>query len=63
MSGALEAAEQLRAMFRYGWRADDEQMHAYVEQCVREAATDWLNAGAVGWPGGNLTPRLPRNRA
>ena len=41
-----EAAEQLRAMFRYGWRADDEQMHAYVEQCVREAATDWLNAGA-----------------
>lgn len=43
---APEVAEQLRAMFRYGWRADDEQMHAYVEQCVREAATDWLNAGA-----------------
>lgn len=41
-----EAADQLRAMFRYGWRADNEQMHAYVEQCVREAATDWLNAGA-----------------
>lgn len=24
-----EAADQLRAMFRYGWRADNEQMHAY----------------------------------
>jgi pimeloyl-ACP methyl ester carboxylesterase len=43
---AVAAAEQLQAMFRYGWRADDGQMHAYVEQCVREAATDWLNAGA-----------------
>ncbi|MEV5824656.1 alpha/beta hydrolase [Spirillospora sp. NPDC052242] len=41
-----EAAERLREMFRYGWRADEQEMHAYVEQCVREAGTDWLNAGA-----------------
>lgn len=41
-----EAADRLRNMFRYGWKADDEQMHAYIEQCVREAGTDWLNAGA-----------------
>ncbi|SEG84447.1 Pimeloyl-ACP methyl ester carboxylesterase [Thermomonospora echinospora] len=41
-----EAAERLREMFRYGWRAGEQQMHAYVEQCVREAGTDWLNAGA-----------------
>lgn len=32
-----EAADRLRTMFRYGWKADDDQMHAYVEQCVREA--------------------------
>lgn len=42
---ALEAAERLREMFRYGWRADERQMHAYVEQCVRESGTG-LNAGA-----------------
>lgn len=41
-----EAAQQLRTMFRYGWRANEQQMLAYIEQCVREAATDWLNAGA-----------------
>jgi pimeloyl-ACP methyl ester carboxylesterase len=41
-----EAADRLREMFRYGWRAGEQQMHAYVEQCVREAGTDWLNAGA-----------------
>lgn len=41
-----EAAERLRDTFRYGWRAGEEQMHAYIEQCVREAGTDWLNAGA-----------------
>ncbi|GAA2727869.1 alpha/beta hydrolase [Actinocorallia aurantiaca] len=41
-----EAADRLRAMFRYGWEADDEQMRAYVEQCVREAGGDRLNAGA-----------------
>ncbi len=41
-----EAADRLRAMFRYGWEANDDQMHAYVEQCVREAGGDWLNAGA-----------------
>ncbi|RPK71481.1 Alpha/beta hydrolase family protein [Streptomyces sp. ADI97-07] len=41
-----EAADRLRTMFRYGWKADDDQMHAYVEQCVREAGGDWLNAGA-----------------
>lgn len=41
-----EAADRLRTMFRYGWKADDDQVHAYVEQCVREAGEDWLNAGA-----------------
>jgi pimeloyl-ACP methyl ester carboxylesterase len=41
-----EAAERLREMFQYGLRADEQQMHAYVEQCVRAAGTDWLNAGA-----------------
>ncbi|HEX5568883.1 MAG TPA: alpha/beta hydrolase [Streptomyces sp.] len=41
-----EAADRLREVFRYGWRADDEEMRAYVEQCVREAGRDWLNAGA-----------------
>jgi pimeloyl-ACP methyl ester carboxylesterase len=41
-----EAAERLREMFCYGWRASEQQMHGYVEQCVREAGTDWLNAGA-----------------
>ncbi|MFE6991303.1 alpha/beta fold hydrolase, partial [Streptomyces pharetrae] len=41
-----EAADRLRTMFRYGWKADDDQMRAYVEQCVREAGADWLNAGA-----------------
>lgn len=40
-----EAAERLWEMFRYGWRAGEQQMHAYVEQCVRESGTDWLNAG------------------
>ncbi|MEU6956192.1 alpha/beta hydrolase [Streptomyces sp. NPDC045714] len=41
-----EAADRLRAMFRYGWEADDDRMRAYVEQCAREAGGDWLNAGA-----------------
>jgi pimeloyl-ACP methyl ester carboxylesterase len=41
-----EGAERLRSMFRYGWRAGEPEMRAYVEQCVREAGTDWLNAGA-----------------
>ncbi|MDN3271333.1 alpha/beta hydrolase [Streptomyces sp. MA15] len=41
-----EAVDRLRTMFRYGWKADDDQMRAYVEQCVREAGGDWLNAGA-----------------
>lgn len=41
-----EAADRLRAMFRYGWEADDDRMRAHVEQCVREAGGDWLNAGA-----------------
>jgi pimeloyl-ACP methyl ester carboxylesterase len=48
-----EAAERLRTLFRYGWTADDDQMHAYVERCVRDAASDWLNAGA--------SPRLVRS--
>jgi pimeloyl-ACP methyl ester carboxylesterase len=41
-----EAVHRLRTMFRYGWTADDDQMRAFVEQCVREAGADWLNAGA-----------------
>lgn len=41
-----EAAQRLREMFRYGWRASEQQMHAHIEQCVRETRTDWLNAGA-----------------
>lgn len=41
-----EAADRLRTMFRYGWEANDDQMHAYVEECAREAGGDWLNAGA-----------------
>ncbi|MFI9172399.1 alpha/beta fold hydrolase [Streptomyces lincolnensis] len=41
-----EATDRLRTMFRYGWKADDDQMRAHVEQCVREAGGDWLNAGA-----------------
>ncbi|MET8556140.1 alpha/beta hydrolase [Streptomyces sp. NPDC004959] len=44
--GTTEAADRLRAMFRYGWKADDDQMRAYAEQCVREAGGDWLNAAA-----------------
>ncbi|WP_103501010.1 MULTISPECIES: alpha/beta fold hydrolase [unclassified Streptomyces] len=41
-----DAADRLRTMFRYGWQASDDQMRAHVEQCVREAGGDWLNAGA-----------------
>lgn len=41
-----EAAQQLQTMFRYGWRADEQQMAAYTEHCVHEAPADWLNAGA-----------------
>ncbi|WP_129840541.1 alpha/beta hydrolase [Streptomyces sp. RFCAC02] len=41
-----DALEHLRAAFRYGWEADDDRMRAHVEQCVREAGDDWLNAGA-----------------
>ncbi|MCX2926163.1 alpha/beta fold hydrolase [Streptomyces sp. NEAU-W12] len=41
-----ETADRLRAMFRYGWNATEEQMRTHVEQCVQEAGGDWLNAGA-----------------
>jgi pimeloyl-ACP methyl ester carboxylesterase len=41
-----QAADRLRTMFGYGWKADDEQVHAYIGQCVREAGTDWLDAAA-----------------
>lgn len=41
-----EAMDRLRAMFRYGWVADDGEMDDYVEACVRQADGDWLNAGA-----------------
>ena len=40
------AVEQLRETFRYGWRATEQQMLSYIEQCVRETETDWLNAGS-----------------
>jgi pimeloyl-ACP methyl ester carboxylesterase len=43
---SAEAADRLRTMFRYGWKAGEDEMHAYVAQCVREADEDWLNAGA-----------------
>lgn len=43
---SAESVEQLQQIFRYGWRADDAQLEHYVEQCLREADTDWLNAGA-----------------
>lgn len=41
-----EAADQLRSAFRYGWEASEDEMRSYVEECVREAEGDWLNAGA-----------------
>ncbi|MFC9271977.1 alpha/beta fold hydrolase [Streptomyces zhihengii] len=41
-----QAADRLRTMFRYGWETNADEMHAYVEQCAREAGEDWLNAGA-----------------
>lgn len=43
---SAESVEQLQRIFRYGWRADDAELEHYVEQCLREADTDWLNAGA-----------------
>jgi pimeloyl-ACP methyl ester carboxylesterase len=41
-----QTTEQLRTMFRYGWVADDEQLGAYIQECVRDAGSDRLNAGA-----------------
>ena len=41
-----ESGERLKTMFRYGWTTDSEQMRAHVEQCVRDAPGDWLNAGS-----------------
>ena len=41
-----EAAQRLREMFRYGWQASEQQMHAYVDECVLQIDTDWLNSGA-----------------
>ncbi|MGW9351473.1 alpha/beta fold hydrolase [Nocardiopsis flavescens] len=38
-----EAAEALRARFRYGWSAAPDEVDAYIEQCVREAPDDELN--------------------
>ncbi len=43
---ATEAADRLQTMLRYGWEANDDQMRACVEQCVRVAGGDRLNAGA-----------------
>ncbi|WP_272267422.1 alpha/beta fold hydrolase [Rhodococcus sp. Rp3] len=40
------AIEQVKETFRYGWRATEQQLLSYIEQCVREAETDWLNAGS-----------------
>lgn len=31
-------------MFRYGWRASECPMQAYIEQVVRESGTERLNA-------------------
>ncbi|MFC4496625.1 alpha/beta fold hydrolase [Streptomyces ovatisporus] len=41
-----EAADRLRTRFRYGWKADSEQMGAYVDECERTSGEDPLNAGA-----------------
>ncbi|MBA0050914.1 alpha/beta hydrolase [Streptomyces sp. AJS327] len=52
-----EAADRLRATFRYGWEASDDQLRAHVERCVREAGEDWLNAGARPGLVGEVTRR------
>lgn len=41
-----EAVAELNRTFRYGWRADEEQVQAYIDERVRDSATDWLEAGA-----------------
>lgn len=43
---SAETMEHLRQAFRYGWRADDEQLGDHVARSIREADDDWLNAGA-----------------
>ncbi|CAL9394315.1 2-succinyl-6-hydroxy-2,4-cyclohexadiene-1-carboxylate synthase [Streptomyces sp. enrichment culture] len=40
------AQQELRTMFHYGWRAGTAERDAHIEQAVRDAPTDWLNAGA-----------------
>jgi len=39
-------AGQLRAMFRYGWVAGEEELAGYVERVVADAGRDPLDAGA-----------------
>ncbi|MFE1361579.1 alpha/beta fold hydrolase [Streptomyces harbinensis] len=40
------AHEDLRELFRYGWRATADERDAHVEECVRRSPKDWLNSGA-----------------
>lgn len=41
-----ESRKSLSESFRYGWRASETDMEAYIEQNVRVSADDQLNAGA-----------------
>lgn len=41
-----EAKVKLQETMRYGWIAEEEQVTRYIEECARNAETDWLNAGA-----------------
>lgn len=42
----LEAMDQVRAQFHYGWSAGPDQIREFIEQSVREAPDDWLNQGS-----------------
>lgn len=41
-----EAIHRMRTLFHYGWHADPAQKESHIQQAVREADSDWLNAGA-----------------
>lgn len=38
--------KQMQESFRYGWTATEAELEAYIEECARSSADDWLNAGA-----------------
>ncbi|MFF3528434.1 hypothetical protein ACFYX5_17370 [Streptomyces rubiginosohelvolus] len=52
-----EATEGLRTMFRYGWEADDDQMHAHVEQCAGKPERTAGRAGLLRLAAGRGTYR------